>query len=93
MNCSEMHEYFPIDAKQNTVMADQLCCHACPEHRCLCAPYASKRVFNANSGSGNYKINEDVTGIVPDTKKTQLGGWVLLILLKQLLSEACLQRR
>ena len=66
---STIHEYFPIDAKQNTVMADQLCCHACPEHRCFCAPYASKRVFNANSCSGNYQINTNVTGIVPDIKK------------------------
>ena len=66
---STMHEYFTNDAKQNTVMADQLCCHACTEHRYLYAIYAIKRFFNANSGSGNYKINADVMGTVPDTKK------------------------
>ena len=66
---STMHEYFTKDAKQNTVMADQLCCHACPEHRCLYALYAIKRFFNANSCSGNYQTNTNVTGIVPDIKK------------------------
>jgi hypothetical protein len=30
---------------------------------------AFERVFNANSCSGNYQINADVTGIGPDTKK------------------------
>ena len=88
-----MHEYFPNDAKQNSVMANDLWNLYCPEHRCLYALYAFERLFNANSCSENYQINEDVTGTVPDTKKTQLGGWVLLILLKQLLSEAYLQRR
>jgi len=36
---------------------------------CLYALYAFKRVFNANSCSGNYQINTNVTGIVPDIKK------------------------
>jgi hypothetical protein len=87
-----MHEYFQNDATQNSVMAHHLWNLDFAEHRCLYALYAFKRIFNANSCSGNYQINTNVTGIVPD-KKTQLNGWVLLILLKQLLSEACLQRR
>ena len=33
------------------------------------ALYAIERFFNANSCSGNYQINTDVTGTVPDTKK------------------------
>jgi hypothetical protein len=65
----------------------------CPKHRGLYALFAFERLFNANSCFGNYQISADVTGIVTDTKKTQLGGWVLLIFLKQLLSEAYLQRR
>ena len=88
-----MHEYFPIDAKPNTVLAGHLWSLNYPEHRCLYAPYAFKRVFNANSPIGNYQINADVMETGPDTKKTQLNGWVLLILLKQALSETCLQRR
>ena len=63
-----MHEYFPNDAKQNSVMADHLWRLNCAEHRCLYALYAFKRVFNANNCFGNYQINTDVTGIVPDTK-------------------------
>ena len=88
-----MHEYFQNDATQNSVIAHHLWNLDFAEHRCLYALYAFKRVFNANSCSGNYQINTNVTGIVPDRKKTQLNGWVLLILLKQLLSEAYLQRR
>ena len=66
---STMHEYFPNDAKQNSVMADHLWSLDCAEHRCLYALYAFERLFNANSCSGNYQINADVTGIVPDIKK------------------------
>ena len=87
-----MHEYFPNEAKQNSVVSNDLWSLDCAEHRCIHAPIAFKRLFNASSCSGNYKINADMTGTVPD-KKTQLNGWVLLILLKQLLSEAFLQRR
>ena len=90
---STMHEYFPHDATQNFVMADHLWTLNCPKHRCLYALYAFECLFNANSCFGNYQISADVTGTVPDTKKTQLSGWVLLLLLKQLLSEAYLQRR
>ena len=64
-----MHEYFPNDAKQNSVMANDLWNLYCPEHRCLYALYALERLFNANSCSENYQIIEDVTGTVPDTKK------------------------
>ena len=77
---STMHEYFPNDAKQNSVMANDLWSLNCPEHRCLCVPYAFERLFNASSCSGNYKINADVTGTDPDTKKTQLDGWVFFTL-------------
>ena len=66
---SKMHDYFPNDAKQNSVVANDLWCLDCPEHRCLYAPYAFERVFNANSCTGNYQINADVTGTAPDTKK------------------------
>ena len=74
-----MHEYFLNDSKQNTVMADQLCCHACPEHRCLCAPYAFERVFNANSCSGDYKIDADVTEVSQSQKNPaqRLGSFSL----------------
>ena len=88
-----MHEYFTNDAKQNSVMANDLRSLNCPEYRYLYVPCALERLFNANNCFGNCQISEDVTGTDPDTKKTQLNGWVLLILLKQLLSEACLQRR
>ena len=88
-----MHECFPNEAKQNSVVADHLWSLNCTERRCICVPYAFERLFNTNSGTRNFQINADVTGFVTDTKKTQLNGWVLLILLKQLLSEACLQRR
>ena len=64
-----MHEYFQNDATQNSVMAHHLWNLDFAEHRCLYALYAFKRVFNANSCSGNYQINADVTGTVPDTKK------------------------
>ena len=80
-----MHEYFPNDAKQNFVMADYLWRLNCPKHCCLHALYAFERLFNTNNCFGNHQINADVMGTVPDTKN-QLGGWVLLILLKQLLS-------
>ena len=40
---STMHEYFPNDAKQNSVMADYLWRLNCAEHRCLYALYAIKR--------------------------------------------------
>jgi hypothetical protein len=63
-----MHEYFPIDAKPNTVLAGHLWSLNYPEHRCLYAPYAFKRVFNANSPTGNYQINADVMETGPDTK-------------------------
>jgi hypothetical protein len=66
---STMHEYFPNNAKQNAVMVDHLWSLDCPEHRCLYALFAIKRFFNANSCSGNYQINADVTRIVPDIKK------------------------
>ena len=90
---STMHEYFPNDAKQNSVMANDLWSLNCPEHRCLCVPYAFERLFNASSCSGNYKINADVTGTDPDTKKPSSTAGFFLLLLKQLLSEAYLQRR
>jgi hypothetical protein len=64
-----MHEYFPIDAKPNTVLAGHLWSLNYPEHRCLYAPYAFKRVFNANSPTGNYQINADLMETGPDTKK------------------------
>jgi hypothetical protein len=64
-----MHEYFQNDATQNSVMAHHLWNLYFAEHRCLYALYAIKRVFNANSCSGNYQINTNVTGIVPDIKK------------------------
>ena len=67
-----MHEYFPNNAKQNAVMADHLWSLDFPEHRCLYALYAIKRFFNANSCSGNYQINADVTGIVQDIKNPAL---------------------
>ena len=66
---STMHEYFPNDAKQNSVMANDLWSLDCPKHRCICVPYAFERLFNANSCSGNHQINADVMGTVPDTKK------------------------
>ena len=66
---STMHEYFPNDAKQYFVMANDLWSLNCPEHHCLCIPYAFERLFNASSCPGNYKINADVTGIVTDRKK------------------------
>jgi hypothetical protein len=53
-------------------MADHLWSLDCPEHRCLYALYAIKRFFNANSCSGNYQINADVTGIVQDIKNPAL---------------------
>jgi hypothetical protein len=87
-----MHEYFPIDAKPNTVLADHLWSLNCPEHRCLYVPYAFKRIFNTNSRTGNYQIDAEVIGTVPDTKKPSSTTGFFLILLKQLLSEACLQR-
>ena len=65
----------------------------CTEHRCLYAPFAFERVYNANSCSGNHHISADVTGTVSDTKKPSSTAGFLLILLKQLLSEAYLQRR
>jgi hypothetical protein len=64
-----MHEYFPNEAKQNSVVANNLWSLDCPEHRCIHAPIAFERLFNAISCSGNYKINADVTGIVTDRKK------------------------
>ena len=88
-----MHEYFPNEAKQNSVVSNDLWSLDCAEHRCIHAPIAFERLFNASSDTRNFQINADVKGIVTDRKKTQLNGWVLLILLKQLLSEACLQRR
>ena len=66
---STMHECFPNDAKQNSVMANDLWSLDWPKHHRLYAPYAFERLFNANSCSGNYQINTDVTGIVPNIKK------------------------
>ena len=63
-----MHEYFPNEAKQNSVVANDLWSLDCTEHRCIHAPIAFDRLFNASSCSGNYHINADVTGIVPDRK-------------------------
>ena len=60
---------FRNDAKQNSVMANDLWSLDCPKHHRLYAPYAFERLFNANSCSGNYQINTDVTGIVPNIKK------------------------
>ena len=88
-----MHEYFPNDPKQNFVMADYLWRLNCTEHRYLYAPFAFERVYDANSCSGNHHISADVTGTVSDTKKPSSTAGFLLILLKQLLSEAYLQRR
>ena len=67
--CSAMHEYFPIDAKPNTVLADHLWNLNCPKHYCLYAPYAFERVYNTNSCSGNHQINADVMETELDTKK------------------------
>ena len=64
-----MNECFPNEAKQNAVMADHLWSLGFPEHHCLYISYAFERVFNANSCTGNFQINADMTGIVPDTKK------------------------
>ena len=64
-----MHEYFQNDATQNSVMAHHLWNLYFAEHRCLYAPYAFKRVFNANSPTGNYQINADLMETGPDTKK------------------------
>ena len=87
-----MLEYLSHHTKQNSVVADHLWNLDCPKHHRLYAPYAFERVYNTNSCSGNHQINADV-GNCPRHKKTQLNGWVHLVLLKQLLSEACLQRR
>ena len=63
-----MHEYFPNDAKQNSVMVNDLWSPDCAEHRCLYAHYAFERFFNTNSCSGNYQIGADMTGTDPDKK-------------------------
>ena len=64
-----MHEYFPNEAKQNSVVANDLWSLDCPAHRGLYALFAFERLFNANSCFGNYQISADLTGIVTDTKK------------------------
>ena len=64
-----MHEYFQNDATQTSVMAHHLWNLDFAEHRCVYALYAFKRVFNANSPTGNYQINADVMETGPDTKK------------------------
>ena len=66
---STMHEYFTNDAKQNSVMANDLRSLNCPKHCCLYVPCAFERLFNANNCFGNYQISADVTGTDPDTKK------------------------
>jgi hypothetical protein len=67
-----MHEYFPNEAKHNSVVANNLWSLYYPKHRCIYAPIAFERLFSAGSCSGNYKINADVTGIVTDRKNPAL---------------------
>jgi hypothetical protein len=64
-----MHEYFPNKAKQNSVVSNDLWSLDCAEHCCIHVPIAFERLFNANSGTRNFQINADVTGIVTDRKK------------------------
>ena len=66
---STMHEYFPNEAKQNSVVSNDLWSLDCAEHRCIHAPNEFERLFNANSGTRNFQINADVKGIVTDRKK------------------------
>ena len=64
-----MLEYLSHHTKQNSVVADHLWSLDCPKHYCIYVPYAFKRIFNANSPTGNYQIDADVMETEPNTKK------------------------